>query len=116
MTTQTATVLDPSAGYLTLINTFDVDPTRAEALLTALSKATEDTIRHMPGFVSANFHVSRDRRHVANYAQWRSQADLDAMLASPGAQDHLREAAAIALSFTPVMYDLRTAYAAVEAA
>jgi len=44
---------------------------------------------------SANLHVSRDRRHVANYAQWRNQEDLDAMLTNPAAQPHLREADAV---------------------
>ena len=109
------TTLDPSAGYLTLINTFDVDPDRAEALLAVLSKATDDVIRHLPGFVSANLHVSRDRRHVANYAQWRSQADMDAMLADPAAQGHTREAAGIARVFHPIVYDLRESHPAAAA-
>ncbi len=104
--------LDPSAGRLTLINTFSVDPDRAEDLLAVLSKATQETIRFMPGFVSASLHVSRDRRHVANYAQWRAQADMDAMLADPATQGHMREAAAIARSFSPIVYDLREAHAA----
>ena len=106
------TTLDPSAGYLTLINIFDVEPSRAEELLAVLSKATAETIRHRPGFVSANLHLSRDRRHVANYAQWRSQADMDAMLADPASQVHTREAAAIATSFAPIVYDLREAHEA----
>ena len=100
------TTLEASAGYLTLINTFTVEPERAEALLAVLSKAT-DSIRLMPGFVSANLHVSRDRRHVANYAQWRSHEDIEAMLNSAEAQPHLREAAAIASRFDPILYDLR---------
>jgi quinol monooxygenase YgiN len=54
------TVLDASAGYLTLINTFVVEPKRAEELLALLSKATH-AIRRMPGFVSANLHVSSDQ-------------------------------------------------------
>ena len=109
------TVLDASAGHLTLINTFTVEPERAEALLALLSEATH-RIRRMPGFVSANLHMSRDRRHVANYAQWRSHADLEAMLNSPEAQAHLREAAAIAASFTPILYDLRETHDAEGAA
>ncbi|MBA3844477.1 MAG: antibiotic biosynthesis monooxygenase, partial [Actinobacteria bacterium] len=44
---------------------------------------TEETMRHLPGFVSANLHLSRDRRYVANYAQWRSQEHFDAMLKHP---------------------------------
>jgi hypothetical protein len=43
-------------------------------------------MRHLPGFVPANLPVSRDRRHVASYAQWRSQEDFDAMPNNPEAQ------------------------------
>lgn len=100
------TILDPTAGHLVLINTFAVEPSRAEELLSALSRATETGMRQRPGFVSANLHVSRDKRHVANYAQWRSQEDLDAMMKDPAAQVHMREAASIATSFTPIYYEL----------
>ena len=100
------TTLDPAAGYLVLINTFSVDPARATELTEVLSRATQDFMCKKPGFVSANLHVSHDRRHVANYAQWRSKADLDAMMKDPGAQVHMREAAGIATSFSPIYYDL----------
>lgn len=100
------TTLDPTAGHLVLINTFAVEPSRAEELLSALSRATETGMRQRPGFVSANLHVSQDKRHVANYAQWRCQEDLDAMMNDPTAQVHMREAASIATSFTPIYYEL----------
>lgn len=101
------TTLDPSAGYLVLINTFTVEPSQAEKLLQILSKATEDGMSKMPGFVSASLHMSRDKKHVANYAQWRSQEDVDAMMSNPAARTHMKEAAAVAASFEPVYYDLR---------
>ncbi len=103
--------LDPSDGYLTLINTFDVAPEKAEALLKVLSAATEEVMRHLPGFVSANLHMSLDRRHIANYAQWCSKEDFDAMLKNPVAQVHMREAAEMADSFTPLLYSLRETHA-----
>jgi quinol monooxygenase YgiN len=106
--------LDPSAGYLTLINTFTVDPARADELLAVLSRATEDRMRHMPGFISASLHMSRDKRHVANYAQWRSQEDLEAMLNNVQAREHMGAAAAIAKSFTPLLYDLRESHTAAQ--
>ncbi|QRN94369.1 antibiotic biosynthesis monooxygenase [Archangium violaceum] len=105
------TTLDPSAGHLTLINTFTVAPERADELLALLSRATEETMRHLPGFISANLHVSGDRRHIANYAQWRSRVDYEAMLKSPEARVHMREAAEIAQSFEPVFYELRQSHA-----
>ena len=57
--------LDPNAGYLVLINTFEVQPERADELLEVLSEATEHGMRQRPGFISANLHVSLDRKHVA---------------------------------------------------
>lgn len=101
------TSLSPADDILTLINTFTVAPERAEELLRLLSKATEETMRHLPGFVSANLHVSDDRCHVANYAQWRSKADFQAMLSNPAAQKHMKEASDLAESHQPVTYKLR---------
>jgi quinol monooxygenase YgiN len=54
-------------------------------------------MRHRKGFVSGNLHISQDKRHIANYAQWHSQEDLDAMMSDPTAQAHMREAAAMAI-------------------
>lgn len=39
---------------------------RAEALLDLLLRATDETLRHPPGFLSANFHVNLDRTQVVN--------------------------------------------------
>ena len=99
--------LDPKAGYIILINTFTVVPDRADELLAVLSRATESGMCKQPGFVSANLHISHDKRHVANYAQWRSQADLDAMMANSAAKAHMKEAAEIASTFEPIYYELR---------
>lgn len=106
------TILDPASGYVVLINTFTVDPNHAEELLAVLSRATQDGMSRMPGFVSANLHISRDKRHIANYAQWRSQEDIDGMMANPDATLHMREAAALASSFEPIYYELREAHVA----
>ncbi len=101
------TTLDPKAHCVTLINTFTVAPSRADELLELLQTATIDRMRHLPGFISANLHVSLDRGSVANYAQWRSREDFEAMQHDAEAQIHMREAASIAESFEPVLYDLR---------
>jgi quinol monooxygenase YgiN len=88
------TTLDSEDHYATLINTFTVEPERAEQLLEVLSHATEETMRHL-----------------ANYAQWKSRADFEAMLKNPLAKGHMTEAAAIATSFTPILYELRHVHA-----
>jgi len=100
------TILDPSDGYFILINTFTVEPGKAEALLAYLSKATEEVFLHADGFVSANLHISDDHRHVANYAQWRSRKDYEEVAKNPAIQSHMREAAKLVSSFEPVFYDL----------
>jgi quinol monooxygenase YgiN len=99
--------LDPKDGYAVLINTFRVAPERAEELMTLLQRATEETIRFQPGFVSANLHLSADRTRIVNYAQWRSQADFEAMLENPTARPHIAEAGRVATSFDPVIFELR---------
>lgn len=98
-------------GYVTIINMFTVEPARADELADLLARATDERMRHLPGFVSANLHVSLDRRQVANYAQWRSQADYAAALRELAAQTHMREAAALAERFEPILYTLRHVHA-----
>ena len=61
--------IKPNTGILTLINTFDVDPDKCDALLTNLIDATKNAMHDVDGFLSASFHKSRDGKHVANYAQ-----------------------------------------------
>jgi quinol monooxygenase YgiN len=92
---------------LTFINTFSVEPENAEHLMENLRRATEEVFRRQKGFISANFHVSRDRRKVLNYAQWRSKKDYTEMTKLPEIQAHMKAAAALATGFDPVDYDLR---------
>ena len=101
------TTLDPDAGHVTVINTYAVAPERAEALLDLLARATEETLRHVPGFVSANLHVNLDRTEVVNYAQWRSRESLAAARDFPGVAARIGEAARVADRFAPVQYELR---------
>jgi hypothetical protein len=76
-------------------------------LLQALRDATDEIFRHQPGFISANLHMSRDLRRVLNYAQWRSKGEYVAMSKQPEVQEHMKQVAALAISFDPVDYDLR---------
>ena len=105
------TTLDPNDDCLILINTFQVSPENADALVEVLHQASEP-ISRMTGFISANLHVSADRKRVVNYAQWRSRADFDAFLSNPDAQPHMKEAADLAESYDPVFYELRYVHGA----
>ena len=91
---------------VTLINVFTVAPEDQQRRLDVLVEATESVMRGLPGFVSANLHKSLDRTKVANYAQWRSQEDFEAMLEDPEAAVHMREAAEIAEKFEPHLYEV----------
>ena len=100
------TTLDPSNDYFTMINTFEVDPENAEQLVDVLHEAS-GPISKLPGFVSANLHLSLDRKRVVNYVQWRTRADFDAMQNNPEVRPHMKQAADLAKSFEPVFYTLR---------
>ena len=57
---------------VTLINVFTVEPENQGRLIEAWQSSTDEVIRHLPGFVSANIHASLDGTKVVNYAQWES--------------------------------------------
>jgi len=100
------TSINTRNDVVTLINVFTVEPARQQKLVDLLTRATDETIRHMPGFVSATIHKSLDGVRVTNYAQWRSREDFEAMLRNPAASPHLKEAAALATSFEPHLYQV----------
>jgi quinol monooxygenase YgiN len=110
------TTLDTRTGYVTIINTYAVKPERAEALQGFLVPATNETIRYVPGFVSANLHVNFDRTQVVNYAQWKSREAIAAARESPKVVAFMREQFQIADSFTPILYKLRKSVAPVSSA
>ncbi|TRW81424.1 antibiotic biosynthesis monooxygenase [Mycolicibacterium sp. 018/SC-01/001] len=92
--------------YATLINVFSVAPARAEELAAVLTHATDEVMRHVPGFGSASIHISLDRTRVVNYAQWDSAESFLAMQDNPVAREHMTAAAAIADSFSPHLYEV----------
>ncbi|MEP7246033.1 MAG: antibiotic biosynthesis monooxygenase [Gammaproteobacteria bacterium] len=96
--------IDSEAEGVTLINVFTVEPTRQAELVALLDEATAQVMRHQRGFVSASIHKSLDGRKVANYAQWHSKEDFDAMLKIPECQQHIAKAAALAERFEPELY------------
>ncbi|MGH3852100.1 MAG: antibiotic biosynthesis monooxygenase family protein [Pseudonocardiaceae bacterium] len=85
-----------SAPVMTLINVFTVEPARQQELVRVLATATEKTMRHLPGFVSANIHASTDGERVVNYAQWESEQAFRAMLEDPQARKHMGAAMGLA--------------------
>jgi quinol monooxygenase YgiN len=88
-----------------LINVFAVARERQDELVELLDRATEEVMRHEPGFISANIHKSLDGTRVANYAQWETREDFEAMLGNPAAQEHMAAAAAMAHA-EPALYEV----------
>jgi quinol monooxygenase YgiN len=88
-----------------LINVFTVEPDRQHELVELLGRATEDSVRHAPGFMSARLHRSLDGTKVTMYAQWRSSEDYQAMRENPAPLPYLQRALAIA-KFEPGMYEV----------
>ena len=95
---------------VTLINVFTVDPENQERLIELLTRATETSVRHAPGFISANLHRSIDGTKVTMVAQWRSAEDYQAMRNDPAPLPFLQEALTIA-KFDPGMYHIARTFA-----
>jgi quinol monooxygenase YgiN len=104
------TTIEQNSGYATLINVFIVEPDRAAELAALLHTATQEVMRHQPGFRSANIHLSTDGTRVVNYAQWDSTEAYRAMLADPTTQQHMAGAAALAISFDPHLYTVESVH------
>ena len=75
---------------IALINVFTVEPANQQKVVDVLVRATETTMKNFTGFISATIHKSVDGVRVANYAQWRSQQDFEAMRNNPEAQAHMK--------------------------
>jgi quinol monooxygenase YgiN len=95
------TTVAENTKFVTLINGFTIEP--ANQLVSLLVRATETSVRHVPGFVSAALHSSVDGTKVTMYAQWQSVEHYQAMRANPVASPYLEQALAIA-KFEPGMY------------
>jgi quinol monooxygenase YgiN len=90
---------------LTLVNVFTVAQENQQKLVDLLVEATESTMRHLPGFISATIHRSLDGAKVVNYAQWRSKEDFAALMSNPEAVAHMKAAAVLA-SFDPILCEV----------
>jgi heme-degrading monooxygenase HmoA len=101
--------ISPSQKLVTLINVFSVQPANQKLLLELLALATETSVRHAPGFISASLHRGLDGTKVTTYAQWRSLGDYEAMRGNPGPARYLEEALTIA-TFEPGTYEVVDCY------
>lgn len=101
------TTLDPSAGLITTINTYTVTPERAEEVLEYLERSAMETVRHVPGFLSFNFHLSLDRTQIVNYGQWESREAVMAARENPKIVALMSETTKVAGPSKSMPYELR---------
>jgi heme-degrading monooxygenase HmoA len=102
--------IEQNSHYATLINVFVVEPEHAQELAEVLSRATDEVMQHLPGFRSANIHLSSDRTRVLNYAQWDTAEAFFDMQQNPAAREHMSAAAALAISFDPHLYTVESVH------
>ena len=99
------TTISTERGVATLINVFTAAPENQQRVVDALAEAA--AMKTVHGYVSSNVHKSLDGTRVANYVQWESAGDFEAMLENPGAAaPHMREASRIAERYEPVLYEV----------
>ena len=102
------TATDPLAeepAPVVLINVFTVDPAHQDELVDLLTRATGDSVRHVPGFAGSTLHRSLDGTKVTMYARWSSADAYAAMRANPLQSPYLDRALEIA-DFAPGMYEV----------
>ena len=95
----------PTHGQ-TVITTFEMTPGTCHDLLDALHAAYAEFISKQPGFIAAGLHVNDAQTRIANYSQWRSRGDFQAMLRTTEMRERNRQLAALCKTFEPVMYDV----------
>jgi quinol monooxygenase YgiN len=99
------TTISKDTKLLTLINVFTVEPAKQQELVALLIHATQSSVRHAKGFISASLHRSLDGTRVAMYAQWRGVEDYQAMRNNPTASPYIQQAVALA-QFELGMYEV----------
>src|SRR5260370_5373783 len=75
--------ISTKSSVVTLINVFTVDPTHQQRPVKLITRATEASVRHAPGLVSATLPRSLAATKVTMYAQWQSVQDYQAMPPDP---------------------------------
>ncbi|HEV3357331.1 MAG TPA: antibiotic biosynthesis monooxygenase family protein [Pseudonocardiaceae bacterium] len=106
----TTTTITAGASIATLINTFTVAPQRQRDIVDLLNRTTEETMRHLPGFIATSIHASSDGTRVVNYAQWESVEAFQAMLRNPAAQQHMTELTALSEAVDPHLYTVESTH------
>ena len=90
----------------TVITTFEVNPGTCHDLLAELQSTCDEVISQRKGFISASLHVNDAQTRIANYSQWETREDFQAMLRSAEMLERSRKINGMCKNFEPVMYDV----------
>ncbi len=71
--------IEANQGVITQVNVFTVSPGNQQSLIDLLVEAA-NSVRDVPGWMSASIHRSLDGQHVVNYAQCESHAAWEAVM------------------------------------
>ena len=99
-------VISQDSNLQTVITTYDVAPDNFHDLVEKLKEACHEFVRHQPGFVGGAMHVNDAQTRIANYTQWATRDDFQAMTRSPEMQAYNAKFAELCKAFKPVMYDV----------
>jgi len=69
-------LITKESNLVTLINVFETRPEQQQELIENWIRFV-DSVKGEPGMIGAALHRSTDGTRVVNYAQWRSEEDLD---------------------------------------
>ena len=102
--------ISQTAPLQTVVTTFEVTPGTCQDLLEALTDAYADFISKQTGFIAAGLHVNDAQTRIANYSQWQSREDFQAMLRSDERRARNRKISALCRGFEPVLYDVAAVF------
>lgn len=100
------TTISTDRALQTVITTFEVNPGTCQDLLDELRQTCTDFISKQNGFISAALHMNDAQTRIANYSQWDTREDFQAMLRSAEMRERSRRINAMCKNFEPVMYDV----------
>ena len=106
------TEIKEHAPLTTLINVFTVEPERAAELAEKLRLATEETMQFVPGFISANIHVSTDAPGWSTTPSGRAPRPTRRCSKTRTLVHTWASCAAVATSFEPHLYTVESVHQA----
>ncbi len=79
-------IIDQYRNILTVLIEFDVEPEKCDEHIAHIKSFLNEIVKKQPGFISANLHVSLDKKKIVNYAQWKNEQDYQNFLDNKEAQ------------------------------